>query len=396
MAGYLQYDERNGQVYVETSVPVRSMVSSWLKKSTGRKEDPAKHRNRGVTGASSLYETALRSCAWHIDLFEPEALVCAEWSYAEKIYQHLKSKDAVTIKNWALYHKAFPGSKDLQHTFALPIGAKAGSHPHELEPIQKHLASLPIATLTNLDVRNLSLRATHLMNLLDFPNLSVLVLEQSRELSKSKDDGGISDSFMRRWGRAVFDAKAFTRLRVIVFRNFQTSLDDTFLCFTVFPSLVLCNLDSWWAKQDMMGMLSGGLVGKNRRWKHVPTEGPDAQGRGKNPETTWRRSDKTIHEKMEMLYKLAGDLVPRPGHHTPTDPIVSIHYGDASHYHDPKSYSAWFMRVIPTVDDYALRPPKRPSLEGNAAAAEPTYQPKKKSVKTGKKQDIGALLGAFA
>ncbi|KAF2641349.1 hypothetical protein P280DRAFT_309632 [Massarina eburnea CBS 473.64] len=392
MARSLHYDQHNGQVYTQNSVEVTSMVSTWLSKSTGKKNNPSEYRNTG-TGASSLLGMAMRSCAWNIDIFVPNDLVCAEWAYAEKIYEYLKSKDTVTLKNWALFHKAFPGSKYLIRTFTLPIGAKHDSPPLELEPIRRQLVSLTPTSLTNLELRNLTVRDTDLMALLEFPNLAVLVLEQSRNLCKSKDDGGIHDKFMSRWGRAVYDTKAFMKLKVILFRHFQTSLNDTLAGFTVFPKLALCNLDSFFAKQDMIGMAPGALVGARGRWRHLPTDCQSTQVRGQNPEITWRRSDKTVHEKMEMIYELAGKLLPRPETDALGSTLVSVHYGDSNRYYDRKSYSAWFVRVPPNADEYIVLPAKRPNPAGGAAA-EVSQRPKKR-VKSGKKQEIGALLGAF-
>jgi hypothetical protein len=99
---------------------------------------------------------------------------------------------------------------------------------------------------------------------------------------------------------------------------------------------------------------------------------------------------------MELLHDLAGTLVPRSdSEKSENNPVVSIHYGDATHYCDRRSYSAWFVRVPPSRDELAILPAKRPRDEGGAAMAM-KYEPKKKNIKSGKKQDIGALLGAFA
>jgi hypothetical protein len=179
----------------------------------------------------------------------------------------------LSLKTWTLFHKAFPDTKELERNFTLQIPAKTESYPQELELIGRQLNSLPPSTLICLNLRGLSLESTHLMDLLKMPNLAVLVLEQSPSLCRSKEDGGINDRFMHNWGRAVYDVKAFTKLKAMVFRNFPTSLQDTFQCFTIFPRLVLCNLDSWLAAYDMKEMKNGAGVPPKGRWKHLPTEG---------------------------------------------------------------------------------------------------------------------------
>ena len=80
----------NGQIYTETTASgTRSMVPTWMRHSTGRSVDPAKFKNGGK-GAGSLQEMALRACCWNKHLFMPEALECAGWHYAEKVYRRLK------------------------------------------------------------------------------------------------------------------------------------------------------------------------------------------------------------------------------------------------------------------------------------------------------------------
>lgn len=91
MASRLHYHEQTGQVYTKTTVPVTSMVPTWMHKSTGVIKDPKNYHHKGA-GAPSLYEMALRSCAWNMALFSPEALQYAEWPYAGKIYDYLKRR----------------------------------------------------------------------------------------------------------------------------------------------------------------------------------------------------------------------------------------------------------------------------------------------------------------
>jgi hypothetical protein len=191
-------------------------------------------------------------------------------------------RDAFTFKLWKIFQAAFPNSIELSHTYCVHIKSNTNTvattyaplaFPSEMSSIQRQLTSLPFASLSNLNLLNLRLRHTHLMDLLNLPNLAVLALEQDVTQARARDDGGIDNRFMKRWGLEISKKKAFTKLRVLMLRHFQTALEDTFLGLTAFPQLLLCNLDSWFAKQDMIGMKSGGAVPRRGRWRHLPTDG---------------------------------------------------------------------------------------------------------------------------
>ena len=85
------FDQSSGQVYTETvSAPVPSMIPTWTTQARGRRENPAEYQHRGK-GCSTLQQMTLRSCIWHIDLMEPEALQWLGWHYASRIYERLKA-----------------------------------------------------------------------------------------------------------------------------------------------------------------------------------------------------------------------------------------------------------------------------------------------------------------
>lgn len=90
MAPYESYDQGSGQVFTEVIVPAKK-TDKWWDHCSGRTEHPLRYRRRSV-GTSSLYKTALRVCAFNATLLTPEALVCAEWLYTERIYKWLKKR----------------------------------------------------------------------------------------------------------------------------------------------------------------------------------------------------------------------------------------------------------------------------------------------------------------
>ena len=90
MARQLTYSETSGQVFTEVTVAATKRIPWWNNRS-GKPENPFTYRRSGF-GASSLYDAALRVCAFNAEWITPEALVCAEWPYAERIHKRLKER----------------------------------------------------------------------------------------------------------------------------------------------------------------------------------------------------------------------------------------------------------------------------------------------------------------
>jgi hypothetical protein len=80
--------------------------SAWKKRTTGRAIDPRAARHE--KGASSLQAMAMRVCCWNVNLFMPEALAYPGWEHTKKVYQELKSRDALSFEAWKLFQEAFP------------------------------------------------------------------------------------------------------------------------------------------------------------------------------------------------------------------------------------------------------------------------------------------------
>jgi hypothetical protein len=86
------FDRASGVVYTEkTSTKVGSMVPTWMSQARGKRNKSLSLRSRGK-GCSSLQEMALRSCAYHVELFVPETLQWATWHYARRVHQFLIDK----------------------------------------------------------------------------------------------------------------------------------------------------------------------------------------------------------------------------------------------------------------------------------------------------------------
>jgi hypothetical protein len=88
----LSYDQSSGQVFTEVTVAAKSKESLWWNNRKGKLQNPSTFRRRHLLGTSSLYDAALRVCTFNAEWITPEALMCANWPYAERIYKYLKTR----------------------------------------------------------------------------------------------------------------------------------------------------------------------------------------------------------------------------------------------------------------------------------------------------------------
>jgi hypothetical protein len=91
MARNLTYSQTSGQVFTEVTIAAKSKCTPWWNNRSGKPHNPFTYRRNGM-GTSSLYDAALRVCTYNAEWMTPEALVCAGWPYAERIYRHLKNR----------------------------------------------------------------------------------------------------------------------------------------------------------------------------------------------------------------------------------------------------------------------------------------------------------------
>ncbi|KAF2001053.1 hypothetical protein P154DRAFT_562934 [Amniculicola lignicola CBS 123094] len=364
------FDPTTGQVYVETAViPVTSMISSLLNNCTGKKQDPSEYRNQGP-GCSTLYKAALRSCVWNITYpGMAESLKYYNWHHGERIYRKLKETDTLSAKAWAIFRTAYPDH--MNDSYHLRLTERRGTNPFKLATLSKQISSLPSNTLTMLCIRNLFIAAENLStDLLQFNHLAVLVLEQSR--AENLYRGSIpdnDDALVKRWGRAVHQSGSFKQLKVLMLKHFDISL-DALIGLTVFPALLLCNLESSGIYVDLKDTER---MGKPYKYRNKDGElkwvqslmGPTAQNAAdENPEMTWKRPDITASNKMEILYeyttKLGAGLPDTKERH----PALSIDLGDHRTVQYYKTFSAWFFRALePELETNGETPKRRVQIE---------------------------------
>ncbi|KAF2444212.1 hypothetical protein P171DRAFT_432280 [Karstenula rhodostoma CBS 690.94] len=380
------FDEATGQVYEETQVPVTSMVSAWPDKCNGRRTRPQSYRHRGP-GTSSLYDMAMRSCAWHINLFTPDDLQCAEWHFAHRIYHHLQKNQTLTANAWSLFQQAFPGEEELNHTYPIRIPALYGQSTSELPSIQQWLRLLPFSHLSLLNIQSLCLRIGDLITLTNLPNLGVLLMRSAYgEWQQELDDRA-----MRDWSRAVRERGAFTQLRVVGLHHHAASLQATLKGLSQFPALRICTVEPHAplaSSQAALSQIASAALPFELLSDTTCNDDDD-------PEGIWSRGNVSGHVKMKMLYELAGRMHPQNhAEDIPGSAVLSVYYGAERNFAYTR-YPLWFKRVADVESEHQDgRLPKRsPNDEGGEDKA--GGGKKKRRVREGKQKDIGSLLGGF-
>ncbi|KAL5395870.1 hypothetical protein PMIN06_004347 [Paraphaeosphaeria minitans] len=381
------FDEATGQVYVETQVPVTSMVPAWPDRCNGRKMKPQSYRHREL-GTPSLYDMAMRSCAWHINLFLPSDLQSAEWYFAHRIYEHLQKNQNLTANAWSLFQQAFPGEAELNHTYPIRIPVLYGQSTSELPSIQRWLRLLPFSHLSLLNIQSLCLRLGDLITLTDLPNLGVLLMRSAYgEWPQELDDKA-----MRDWSRVVKEKDAFTQLRVVGLHHHAASLAATLKGLSQFPALQICTVEPQPPLASSQAAIS--QIASAALPFELLVDDYTYTDDGDTPEAIWSKGNLSGHVKMKMLYDLAGRM---HSHQNPEDSaspaILSVYYG-AEQNLAYNRYPLWFKRlgdVRTESQDGRLK--KRSQGHGGDDISGGVK--KRKRVRGGKQMDIGSLLEGF-
>jgi hypothetical protein len=273
------FDKASGVVYTETtSARVGSMVPTWMYQARGKRSKKSILRSRG-TGCSSLQEMALRSCAFHADLFEPATLQWAGWHYASRLYLHLINtrvteyptassqltmacSEALTYNAWSIFATAYPAAINPYQEFHI-YSSDASYEPTQLFSITSRLSKLPLTFISFLCIRDFDLTFDHLMALINIPSLAALVLEQARPGGRS----GITARHFLDFGRAVREKRTFTKLRLLMLCDFGLGRKTVLQGIARFPALTLVGLQN--SKTGSMGDGGEDVTGE---WRYITTE----------------------------------------------------------------------------------------------------------------------------
>lgn len=128
-----------------------------------------------------------------------------------------------------------------------------------------------------------------------------------------------------------------------------------------------------------------GISDLNRR------NGVSDSGSELDPNAIWTRRDLTMTSKVESLYKLSFDLLPRVDARVDACPTVAISYGDGTRHEDSPLH--WYLRDPRERSVYAQ---KRPGDSGASREGEGDGTGKKRKVRPGRQRDVGSMLGAFS
>lgn len=379
------YDESSGQVYTETvSAEVRSMIPAWSRHTGGRRVDPSKYKERW-NGASSLKDTVMRSCLWHVNDMEPAALQWLGWHYACQIYTKLKQTDTLSFNAWSIFQRAFPEQIDRHHAFRY-YESDTGfmMRPSDWTPVQlpsivERFSRLDSSVLSFLCLQNLNVNAEDLFSLLKISSLAVLVLDPG--IKGSSDI--ITSKNINSWGRAAGETGAFQKLRVLVLLGMASNWTVILSCALSFPSLVLFGTqrhgpgeshskgpDGQWLKTDVLW------------WKTRY-----ALTRDQTPQRIWVDQKTTKVAQMQLLYNLTTCSTPC----TEKDSRVSLSYGWPQRNEVQAKEVVWFFR---NRKHDAVATSKR-SIDGPSLQQKTAAPDKKRKIREAKKADIGSFLDSF-
>ncbi|KAF9701513.1 hypothetical protein EKO04_000744 [Ascochyta lentis] len=360
------FNRDNGQIYKETvSSRVRSMVPTWKKHARGKPVDPQSYRSK-TQGSSTLRDIALRSCCWNVELFLPEALEHSGWHYAGMIYRHLKATDTLTFSAWTLFQQAYPNQFELNHAFRV-------SHHDSItswSSIVKSLSVLDSSVLTRFCAYGMDLDLSQFMSLVDIPSLAALIqINHSRYRS---DNRTMSDFSIRDWCRAVYEKKAFQKLKLLL----VPSMSDALLRHLVgFPALRLVGVSRRCTGRT-------GALKAYGQWIH-----PGSVDEAKYTETICG-SQHSIAEKTERLYRYAEELPPSErGVDNPVTLSLTCAAAEPALHNESIS---WFIRDPAASETQPQWPQDAKTVQDGSGPAT-----KKRKVRQTKQQDVASLLGSF-
>ncbi|KAF2660601.1 hypothetical protein K491DRAFT_774522 [Lophiostoma macrostomum CBS 122681] len=371
------YDNVTGQVFVETSMPVRSMVSNWMNESTGKRDNPSTYLARGA----SLQDMALRSCIWHIDICTPETLAEVPWHLAAKIYDRMVQMDTITLNSWAVFKMRYPAEVEATYSKSVYEDSRG---PVQLPSIIAQIRKMPFACLTLLSIDGLILSINSLMLLLDLPSLAVLHLE---------DVDRIHNRIFGNWTRAIKEKQAFPNLQVLLlgclsFNHDITGLEIALTALDAFPKLAMVQVDAMfrYAARRYLDLPPEQQIFCEGRWTRISDQGDI------RPDITWKTPGLT-REKLHALHKMAQNPIVEPSELAADTPALALHYVDRrNHQHEvsyPGRMSVWF---APAPEDKEESHHKEKSNGNGQQKGSSNKRPK---IRHERQKDLGSMLGSF-
>ncbi|KAF2849265.1 hypothetical protein T440DRAFT_469371 [Plenodomus tracheiphilus IPT5] len=378
------YEESSGQVYTETvSAEVRSMIPAWPRHTSGRRIDPSKHRER-CNGTSSLQDMALRSCLWHFDSMEPEALQWLGWHYARWIYKQLKETDTLSFNAWSIFQRAFPEHIDQYHAFRYSESGKIPASPMSLPSMIICFSNLNVSMLSFLSLHDFHVTSHHLFGLLKISTMAALIIDPGQRGScadiRSKN---ISD-----WIRAARETGAFRKLKVLVLLGMPMTSTSTIRdCTSSLPALTLLG-----TSKPRLGMLRTQMSDRQLLSTHgtLWTDKFDIDWNQPHPETVWEDPQLTKSAQIQMLYDMSTKATNQPTSTADAQPRVSLTYSAlGNNIFVDEVY--WLFRQRKSD----CTPAQKRSLNALLAQQTKPAADKKRKIRASKKADIASFLDSF-
>ncbi|KAH7393904.1 hypothetical protein DE146DRAFT_757385 [Phaeosphaeria sp. MPI-PUGE-AT-0046c] len=327
---------------------------------------------------------ALRSCSFHVELFEPAALQWAGWHYAQRIYQHLLNAEAWSYNSWNIFYDAFPNEISRQQEFHIYQSEQWSYEPVQLLSMADRVAKLDPSFITLLCVRDFHLTFEHLKALIGIRTLAALVLEQARP----GGEYGVNARDFLNFGRAVRERKAFQQLRLLVLCDFGLGRKAVLDGVSGVPSLRLVGLQN-----SKLGVSTSMARDIAEGWKFMTDSELELRGLSPSafdPQSIWIKSYLTSTRKIQQLYNLTKVLDQTSRVSAEEDRSVSLTYGGWANRSIYEA-TAWFIRDYrqEVSENSKAKQPATSSTKGEGNLA------KKRKIRPTKQMDVGSFLGAF-
>ncbi|KAF2018422.1 hypothetical protein BU24DRAFT_461361 [Aaosphaeria arxii CBS 175.79] len=327
------------------------------------------------------------------------------WPAIKPVYDFLRETDTLSFEAWVSFMSAFSGHI-MPSTFKISAYELPGRPLPGLESIGTRLSALTFDTLTYLHFSTEAIKLLSLnRDILKFTNLSVLVLEQAHDSDELlwNTYGGDSgerpvstDRLFHFWSRAVHEAHAFFKLKVLVLRGFVVR-PEHLAGPLAFPALALCSTNSVCLLRSLRTSKRNGDVYDDGIWRCLHIDSDDghnsAVALGHDLDYEFKREDLTKHQKMQILYDFA--ISRAPTDRVADKPVISIAHGNPKLYNPEFTKDCvWFTRVgwesAPNIHD------QKSVIDKNKDEASRDGSNKRRKMRGGKQQDIGSLLESFS
>ncbi|KAI2088700.1 hypothetical protein LOZ36_002133 [Ophidiomyces ophidiicola] len=236
------YDEASGQMFTETTVPVRSLLPgsgalgpAWTHESPFLIWPQAAFPSQGVNSLKTIAAKQVLADQRQLTI---EHFAQVPWSFAKYLVKCLDDSESMTLHMWKIFATVYPQEwKQERRVYRFwPRSKKMSMHEYF-----RLITSESLAWQTSVSV---STEFTSLGDLVDIATVSNLVFLEVAfprpKRHRTYDDGPfvtVTDRLIRRWSEAAHAGKAFKHLHSLILDSQSELTTNIFPYLDSFPSL---------------------------------------------------------------------------------------------------------------------------------------------------------------